>query len=150
MRKFQILFVALAVSTTIFSNPTIAAPADQIVSGLMEKRSAGFNKQDADALASLYSKDALFFGSTPTLHKSKEGVATYFNALPRWKSPMVQFTDLVVNPIGSDAINVAGTASFVVSENAPPVSYRLTWVVIREDNDWKIVNHHASPKAAPH
>jgi ketosteroid isomerase-like protein len=128
--------VALAVSTTIFSNPTIAAPADQIVSGLMEKRSAGFNKQDADALASLYSKDALFFGSTPTLHKSKEGVATYFNALPRWKSPMVQFTDLVVNPIGS--------------ENAPPVSYRLTWVVIREDNDWKIVNHHASPKAAPH
>jgi hypothetical protein len=62
---------------------------------------------------------------------------------------MVQFTDLVVTPLGSDAINVAGTASFVIAENAPPISFRLTCVVMREDNDWKIVSHHASPKAAP-
>jgi uncharacterized protein (TIGR02246 family) len=150
MRGFQILFVALAVSAAILSSPATSAPADQTVSSIMEKWSAGFNKQDADALASLYSKDALFFGSTPTLYRGKEGVATYFNALPRWKSPTVQFADLVVTPIGPDVINVAGTASFVVSENAPPVSYRLTWVVIREDNGWKIVSHHASPKVAPH
>jgi hypothetical protein len=50
---------------------------------------------------------------------------------------MVQFTDLVVTPLGSDAINVAGTASFVIAENTPPISFRLTWVVVREDNDWK-------------
>jgi uncharacterized protein (TIGR02246 family) len=149
MRRFQILFVVLAVSASILSIPATAAPADQTVSGIIERWSANFNKLDADALASLYSKDALFYGSTPTLYRGKEGVATYFNALPRWKSPTVQFTDLVVTPIGSDAINVAGTASFVLSENAPPVSFRLTWVVIREDNDWKIVSHHASPKVAP-
>jgi hypothetical protein len=90
----------------------------------------------------------LLFGSAPPLYKGKEGVAAYFNALPRWKSPTVQFTDLVVIPIGADVINVAGVASFVVAENAPPLSFRLTWVVVREDNDWKIINHHASPKAA--
>jgi len=146
MRRLQVLIAALAVSIAILSSPASADPADQTVSSIIEKWSAGFNKLDADALASLYSKNALFFGSTPPLYKGKEGVAAYFNALPRWKSPTVQFTDLVVTPLGSDAINVAATASFVVSESAPPVSFRLTWVVIREDNDWKIVSHHVSPR----
>jgi uncharacterized protein (TIGR02246 family) len=150
MRRFQILLmVAFAVGANFLSGPVSADPADQTVSGIIEKWSAGFNKLDADAIASLYSKDALFFGSTPPLYKGKEGVAAYFNALPRWKSPTVQFTDLVTTPVGSDLINVAATASFVVAENGPPVSFRLTWVIIREDNAWKIVSHHVSPKAAP-
>ena len=149
MRKFQILAAALAIFTAIVSTAAFADPTDQIVSGIAEKWSAGFNKLDADALASLYSKNALFFGSTPPLYKGKEGVAAYFNALPRWKSPTVQFTDLVVTPLGADAINVAGTASFVISDTAPAASFRLTWVIIREDNDWKIVSHHVSPTAAP-
>ena len=37
--------------------------ADDIVSAIMAKWSAGFGKLDADALASLYSKNAFFFGS---------------------------------------------------------------------------------------
>jgi uncharacterized protein (TIGR02246 family) len=149
MRKFHILIAALAVCTSVLSSPVSADPADQAVSGIIEKWSASFTKLDADGLASLYSKNALFFGSTPPLYKGKEGVAAYFNALPRWKSPTVQFTDLVVTPLGADAINVAGTASFVISDTAPAASFRLTWVIIREDNDWKIVSHHVSPKAAP-
>src|SRR5882762_5399113 len=149
MRKFYILIAALAVCSSILSSPVSADPAEQAVSGIIEKWSASFTKLDADGLASLYSKNALFFGSTPPLYKGKEGVAAYFNTLPRWKSPTVQFTDLVTTPIGSDVINVAGTASFVVSENAPPVSFRLTWVIIREDGDWKIASHHVSPKTAP-
>ncbi len=149
MRRLHALIVALAVVCLAPSSPAFADPAEQAVSSIIEKWSAGFTKLDADALASLYSRNALFFGSTPPLYKGKEGVAAYFNALPRWKSPTVQFTDLVTTPIGSEVINIAGTASFVVSENAPPVSFRLTWVIIREDGDWKIVSHHVSPKAAP-
>jgi uncharacterized protein (TIGR02246 family) len=149
VRRFLILIVAFAISTAFLDSPASAHPADQTVSGIIEKWSASFNKLDADALASLYSKNAFFFGSTPPLYKGKEGVAAYFNALPRWKSPAVQFTDLAVTPLGSDVINVAGIATFVVSESAPPASFRLTWVVVREDNDWKIVSHHVSPKAAP-
>ena len=148
MRRLHALIIALAVVALAFSGPAYADPAEQAVSSIIEKWSASFTKLDADALASLYSTNALFFGSTPPLYKGKEGVAAYFNALPRWKSPTVQFTDLAVTPIGSDVINVAGTASFVVSETAPPVSFRLTWVIIREDGDWKIVSHHVSPKAA--
>jgi uncharacterized protein (TIGR02246 family) len=120
--------------------------ADDTVSGIIEKWSAGFNKLDADSLSSLYSKNALFFGSNPTLYRGRDGVAAYFKALPRWDSPAVAFTDVVTTPIGSDVINVAGTASFVVDEGATALSVKITWVIVREDGDWKIASHHVSSK----
>jgi hypothetical protein len=68
----------------------------------------------------------------------------YFNALPRWSSPTVQFTDVVTAEVRPDLINFAGIASFVVGEDAPPLSVKITWVIAREDGDWKIVSHHVS------
>jgi uncharacterized protein (TIGR02246 family) len=120
--------------------------ADDIVSGIIEKWSAGFSRLDAAALASLYSRSAFFFGSNPALYRGRDGVAAYFNALPRWRSPSVQFTDVVTEPIGPDLINVAATASFVVDEGATTLSVKMTWVIAREDGDWKIVSHHVSSK----
>jgi uncharacterized protein (TIGR02246 family) len=120
--------------------------ADDIVSGIMEKWAARFNKLDAGALASLYSQHAFFFGSNPNLYRGRDGVAAYFNALPRWNSPTVQFTDVATEFVNPDLINVAGIASFVVDERA--LSVKITWVVTREDGDWKIASHHVSSKVA--
>jgi uncharacterized protein (TIGR02246 family) len=120
--------------------------ADDTVSGIIEKWSAAFKKLDAAALASLYSKAAFFFGSNPKLYRGNEGVAAYFNALPRWNSPGVQFTDVMTAPVGPDLINVAGTATFVVGEGAAPLSVKLTWVIVREEGCWKIASHHVSSK----
>ena len=124
-----------------------SAAADT-VSGIIEKWSASFNKLDADALASLYSKNAFFFGSNPTLYRGNAGVAAYFSALPRWNSPTVQFTDVRTAQVNADLINFAGTASFFVNEGAPPLSVKISWVIVREDGDWKIASHHVSSKAA--
>lgn len=118
--------------------------ADDAVSGIIEKWSAAFNKLDAEALTSLYSRHAFFFGSKSSLYRGNAGVAAYFNALPRWSSPAVQFTDLTTAQVNPDLINFAGTASFVVGEGAPPLSVKITWVIAREDGDWKIVSHHVS------
>src|ERR1700681_4581262 len=120
--------------------------ADDIVSGIIAKWSAGFVRLDAAALASLYSRHAFFFGSNPSLYRGRGGVAAYFNALPRWRSPAVQFTDVVTELIGPDLINVGATASFVVDEGATTLSVKITWVIAREDGDWKIVSHHVSSK----
>jgi len=68
---------------------------DDIVSGIMERWAENFSKFDADVQASLYSKNALFFGSKPTLYRGRDGVASYFNGLPKWRSRQVQFTDVV-------------------------------------------------------
>ena len=124
----------------------MGSTTDDTVSGIMEKWAAGFNKLDARALASLYSRNAFFFGSNPSLYCGNDGVAAYFDALPRWSSPTVQFTDVRTGPVGSELINVAGTASFFLDEGAPPLSVKLTWVLVREDGDWKIVSHHVSSK----
>jgi ketosteroid isomerase-like protein len=118
---------------------------DDIVSGITGKWAASFNKLDAAALASLYSKHAFLFGSNPNLYRGRDGVTAYFNGLPRWESPTAQFTDLVTTPVGADLINVAGTVSFVFDERA--LSVKITWVIAREDGEWKIVSHHVSSKA---
>jgi uncharacterized protein (TIGR02246 family) len=118
--------------------------AGDTVSGIIEKWSAAFNRLDAGTLASLYSSNVFFFGSKSALYRGHEGVAAYFNALPRWRSPTVQFTDRTIAQVNSDLINFAGIASFVVEEGAAPLAVKITWVIAREDGDWKIVSHHVS------
>ena len=117
---------------------------DETVSKIMERWASGFNRLDARALASLYSANAFFFGSNPSLYRGHDGVKAYFDALPRWNSPTVQFTDVATMQVGSDVINVAAGATFTVSENDAPLSVKLTWVIVREDGDWKIASHHVS------
>jgi uncharacterized protein (TIGR02246 family) len=121
--------------------------ADGTVSGIIEKWSAAFNGLDARTLASLYSRNVFFFGSKSSLYRGNEGVAAYFNALPRWGSPTVQFTDRTIAQVNPDLINFAATATFVVEEGAAPLSVKITWVIAREDGDWKIVSHHVSSQA---
>jgi uncharacterized protein (TIGR02246 family) len=120
--------------------------ADAIVSAIIAKWSAGFAKLDAAALASLYSKNAFFFGSNPTLYRGRDGVAAYFNGLPRWRSPSVEFSDAASAQVAPDLINMAATASFDLGEEGPSLSVKITWVIVREDGDWKIANHHVSSK----
>jgi uncharacterized protein (TIGR02246 family) len=124
----------------------VQSAADDAVPAIIEKWSAGFRKLDANALAALYSRDAFFYGSNPALHRGNEGVAAYFNALPRWRAPTVQFTDVKTAQVNPDLINFAGTANFDLGEEAPPLVVKITWVIVREDGDWKIVSHHVSSK----
>jgi uncharacterized protein (TIGR02246 family) len=119
---------------------------DDIVHGIIEQWLAAFQKLDAEALASLYSKHAFFFGSNPRLYRGREGVAAYFNALPRWRSPKVQFSDVVTEPVGPDVINVAATASFDADDGALSLSVKISWVIAREDGGWKIASHHVSSR----
>ena len=119
---------------------------DDIVSGIMGQWATAFSKLDAKALASLYSRNAFFFGSNPTFYRGNDGVQAYFAGLPRWSSPSVQFTDVKTTQVTSDVINVAGTATFAVERDAEPLVVKITWVIVREDGDWKIVSHHVSSK----
>ena len=92
--------------------------------------------------------NAFFFGSNPNLYRGHDGVQAYFAGLPRWPSPTVQFTDVKTALAASDLVNVAGTASFAVEQGADPLVVKITWVIVREDGDWKIVSHHVSSKTA--
>ncbi|MGY8711379.1 SgcJ/EcaC family oxidoreductase [Bradyrhizobium sp. 18BD] len=120
--------------------------ADAIVSAIIAKWCAGFATLDAAALSSLYAKNAFFFGSNPTLYRGRDGVAAYFNGLPRWRSSSVRFSEVAAAQVAPDVINMAAIASFDLGEEAAPLSVKLTWAIVREDGEWKIASHHVSSR----
>ena len=87
----------------------MAGEADRIAADVQAKWAAAFARLDAEALSSLYSKHALFFGSNPTLYRGRNGVRTYFEGLPRWQSQGVEFTDVVTETAGAELVSMAGT-----------------------------------------
>lgn len=119
--------------------------ADDIASDIMARWADAFSSFDAEAQASLYSRHALFFGSNPMLYRGRDGVAAYFKGLPKWDSRAVRFTDVSTAEASPDLINFAAIAWFDV-DGAPKLSVKITWVIVREDGDWKIVNHHVSSR----
>ncbi len=123
----------------------MASPADNIAAGIIAKWSAAFARLDADALSSLYSTHALFYGSNPALYRGRDGVKSYFAGLPRWKSSSVRITDVTTSAVGNDLVNMAGSANFTFDGQA--LTVKITWVIVREDGDWKIVSHHVSSTA---
>ena len=119
--------------------------ADEIAGGMTAKWSAAFARLDADALCSLYSNSALFYGSNPTLYRGRKGVKSYFTGLPHWNAQSVRFADVTTGAVGTDLVNMAGTANFVI--DGAPLTVKITWVIVREDGGWKIVSHHVSSRA---
>lgn len=122
----------------------MASAAVDIASSIIAKWSAAFARLDADALSALYSKHALFYGSNPTLYRGRDGVKAYFAGLPGWKTQSVRFTDVSAEAAGTEVVSMAGTANFAVDDAA--LTVKLTWVLLREDGDWKIVSHHVSSR----
>ena len=125
----------------------MSSEADVIVSTIIARWCAGFATLDAAALSSLYAKNAFFFGSNPKLYRGRAGVADYFNGLPRWRRPSATFSDVHAAQAGPDLINMAATISFDLAGERDDLVVKMSWVIIREDGDWKIVNHHASSQA---
>ncbi|MCK1384592.1 nuclear transport factor 2 family protein [Bradyrhizobium sp. 21] len=121
--------------------------ADTIVSAVIGKWCAGFATLDAATLSSLYAERAFFFGSNPKLYRGRDGVADYFNGLPRWRKPSAVFSEVQAAQAGPDLINMAATIAFDLAGERPDLVVKMSWVIIREDGDWKIVNHHASSQA---
>jgi uncharacterized protein (TIGR02246 family) len=119
---------------------------DDVVAGIAARWASAFSRMDVAALASLYSRNAFFFGSNPNLYCGNDGVTAYFSGLPTWSSQTVEFTDVRTGQAAADLINFAGTASFTVDRSAEPLTVKITWVIVREDGDWKIVSHHVSSK----
>lgn len=122
--------------------------SEDVVAAQTAKWTAAFNKMDPEAMASLYSKNAFFFGSNPNLYRGIDGVTAYFTGLPKWSSRRVEFTNVRAGQAADNLVNFAGTASFFVDGNTEPLlAVKMTWVIVREDGDWKIVSHHASSMA---
>ena len=102
-----------------------------------------FNSHDLDRHMELYTEDAMLFGSVDELQDGRNAIRNYFGRRPagiRVKSyPMPQ-----VRRVAADVAITAGHVDFVNGDELSP--YRMTWVLVRSGGDWRIAQHHGSPR----
>lgn len=104
---------------------------------------AAFNSHDLDRHMSLYMEDAVLFGSVDALQVGRQAIRAYFSRRPTdtrvktYPVPLVRF-------LGPDLAITAGHVDFANGEALSP--YRMTWVLVRHDGNWRIAQHHGSPR----
>lgn len=102
-----------------------------------------FNAHDLDRHMELYTEDATLFGSVDQLQVGREAIREYFGKRGpgvRVKAyPMPQ-----VREVGPDVTVTAGHVEF--ADGDEPMPYRVTWVLVRRDGNWRIAQHHGSPR----
>jgi uncharacterized protein (TIGR02246 family) len=143
------LLAAMALLCLVSVAPAHAAPNDG-AADLEAKWSDAFAKWDIDALAALYTKDALFFGSTPDLYIGQDGVKTYFSKLPTGVFKSATFSDQHFIRLAPNVILAAGFVTFTRETNGQTsqLPFRITLTLLRQGRVWRIASHHASPKGA--
>lgn len=107
---------------------------------------AAFNAHDLDSHAALYTEDAMLFGSDDTLHRGRAGIRSYFAGRP----PGAAVKHYPVPELVQLGPDTAVTAAFVdFTDGATLMPYRVTWTLVRRDGNWRIAQHHGSPRRQP-
>jgi uncharacterized protein (TIGR02246 family) len=113
------------------------------IESLHEQWIAAFNAHDLDRHIELYTKDALLFGSVDDLKKGREAIRSYFAG----RGPNVHVKSYPMPHITHVSEGVVITAGHVDFADGPsPMPYRLTWTLVRRADNWRIAQHHGSPR----
>lgn len=113
------------------------------VESLHAKWVEAFNSHDLDQHMELYTEDAMLFGSVDELQLSRDAIRDYFGKRPpgiRVKSypmPLVRYP-------AADVAITGGHVDFADGDALMP--YRMTWVLVRRYGNWRIAQHHGSPR----
>ncbi len=102
-----------------------------------------FNSHDLDAHVALYTEDAMMFGAIPELVIGREAIKTYFGG----RGPKVHVAKYPFPRVVMLRDDVAATATHVdFADGDTPMPYRLTWMLVKQDGNWRIAQHHGSPR----
>jgi uncharacterized protein (TIGR02246 family) len=118
-----------------------------VAESIQRRWAQAFARSDVDALASLYTQDALFFGSKPDLYRGQGGVREYFESLTKgYESATFAHSHVVA--ISPEVIVSAGFVTFAGAHDGRRFSlpYRMSWTLVRSGGEWRIASHHASPR----
>jgi uncharacterized protein (TIGR02246 family) len=139
MKRLALIFALF--SALSFSGTAAAGPLDD-AAAVRAQWAEAFNAHDWDKIATLYTGDALFFGSTQPLFVGQQGVHGYFDHIPPGLTArMGQQSVLAVGP------NVLLSSGFVdfIRPDGTAVPYRLTLALVQVGGHWLIAQHHTSP-----
>ena len=113
------------------------------IDALLEQWIAAFNSRDLAAHMALYREDATLFGSVDELKIGRDVIRTYFSG----RGPGVMVKSYPMPRVAMLSPDVAVTAGHVdFADGDQPMPYRMTWVLVRNDGNWQIAQHHGSPR----
>ena len=102
-----------------------------------------FNAHDLDRHVALYARDAALFGAVDELQVGRDAIRSYFGG----RAPGVHVASYPMPRVTMIGENVALTAGHVeFADGDTPMPYRVTWVLVRDDGQWRIAQHHGSPR----
>jgi uncharacterized protein (TIGR02246 family) len=113
------------------------------IEALLARWIEAFNAHDLDRHMALYAEDATLFGSEDELQVGRPAIRAYFGRRP--KEVRVEAYPMPrVAALGPDTAITAGHVEFALGE--APMPYRMTWVLVRDAGNWRIKQHHGSPR----
>ncbi len=136
----------------LLAPPMVCADAVADVQAATAKWIDAFNRKSSKDIVALYAKDAVFFGtSSPVLRDSPELVQDYFKSLPTLGDASITVGDQRVQVFGDVAIHTGYLHAGVHAggERWSRIRRALTFVYVRRDGRWQIVNHHSSALPTP-
>ncbi|BBU30556.1 hypothetical protein BTHE68_42900 [Burkholderia sp. THE68] len=110
---------------------------------------------DVDALTAVYTDDALFFGGRPGHAVGPRAIREYFASYEGViESATLELVEQHFIPVTDDCFLAQGFGEFLFVLGGSRVSrsrLRTTLLIVRQQNDWKIRQHHfsASPESPP-
>jgi uncharacterized protein (TIGR02246 family) len=111
-----------------------------------------FAGDDPDLIVALYAPDAVPWGTvSPTIRQGRPALREYFEAafeaLPGHE---VSFGGQLIRVYGTSAVNSGDYAfRYVEGGETCPFPARCTFVLVKGDRGWLIVDHHSSAMPAP-
>ena len=126
-----------------------AGPAEE-ANAVVDRWSATYSANDAEALVGLYAADAILLGTvSPVMSEGTEAIRTYFSRL-KGSGNQNTIRDRRVFVLGNDAVVVTGFYDFSNAQRTPAVRpSRFTMLVSRRGSEWRIAHHHSSPLEPP-
>lgn len=102
-----------------------------------------FNSHDLDRYMELYTEDAVLFGSVDELQDGRAAIRSYFGKRP----PGIRVKSYPLPRARQAAADVMITAGHVdFADGGQLIPYRMTWVLVRRNGNWRIAQHHGSPR----
>ncbi len=117
--------------------------ATPTVDRLLAEWIAAFNAHDLDRHMALYTEDAMLFGSIDELQVGRDAVRGYFSRVPATVQ-VKAYPMPLVRHVSDDVVVTGGHVDFADGDQPDP--FRMTWVLVRRDGNWRIAQHHGSPR----
>ncbi len=147
-RPTLVMFLAALLA---MAGPVWAGPVEEITAATALWATI-FADDNPDRILALYAPDAVLWGTlSPTVRQGPAALREYFVAafkvLPGHR---VSFGEQLIRVYGNTAVNTGYyTFSFVKDGEAKTIPARYSFVYVKGDRGWLIVDHHSSAMPAP-